>query len=46
MAGMKVVVVECDQHGNIDEKDFKNKVDEHKESLRIYGYLPIDTWSF
>jgi glycine dehydrogenase len=36
MAGMKVVVVECDQHGNIDEKDFKNKVDEHKESLAAF----------
>ena len=36
MAGMKVVVVECDQYGNIDEKDFKNKVDEHKESLAAF----------
>ena len=36
MAGMKVIVVECDQHGNIDEKDFKNKVDEHKESLAAF----------
>ena len=36
MAGMKVVVVECDQHGNIDEKDFKNKVDEHKEALAAF----------
>ena len=36
MAGMKVVVVECDQHGNINEKDFKNKVDEHKDSLAAF----------
>jgi len=33
MAGMKVVVVECDKYGNIDEKDFKRKVTEYKDSL-------------
>ena len=36
MAGMKVVVVECDKYGNIDEKDFKNKVDKHKETLAAF----------
>ena len=36
MAGMKVVVVECDKYGNINEQDFKNKVDEHKESLAAF----------
>ncbi len=36
MAGMKVVVVECDKHGNIDENDFKNKVAEHKDSLAAF----------
>ena len=36
MAGMKVVVVKCDKHGNIDEQDFKNKVDEHKDSLAAF----------
>ena len=36
MAGMKVVVIKCDKHGNIDEKDFKNKVDEHKNSLAAF----------
>ena len=33
MAGMKVVVVDCDDQGNIDEVDFKNKATEHRDSL-------------
>ncbi len=33
MAGMKVVVVACDDQGNIDVEDLKIKVDQHKENL-------------
>ncbi len=33
MAGMKVVVVKCDDQGNIDVDDLKVKVEEHKENL-------------
>jgi glycine dehydrogenase len=33
MAGMKVVIVACDDHGNIDLEDLKAKVEEHKEQL-------------
>ena len=33
MAGMKVVVVDCDKYGNIDEADFKEKVNNNKNSL-------------
>ncbi len=33
MAGMKVVVVNCDKHGNIDTEDLKKKVDENKNNL-------------
>ena len=33
MAGMKVVVVKCDDQGNIDIEDFTNKAEEHKEVL-------------
>lgn len=33
MAGMKVVVTECDEHGNIDLEDLREKVEKHKESL-------------
>ena len=33
MAGMKVVVVQCDKHGNISEDDLKEKVELHSESL-------------
>lgn len=33
MAGMKVVVVKCDKHGNIDFEDLEAKADEHSENL-------------
>ena len=33
MAGMKVVVVGCDQHGNIDLEDLKLKIEKHQENL-------------
>ncbi len=33
MAGMKVVVVACDEAGNIDIADLKEKVEQHKENL-------------
>jgi glycine dehydrogenase len=33
MAGMKVVVVSCDSHGNIDLIDLKLKADTYKENL-------------
>jgi len=33
MVGMKVVVVKCDQHGNVDYEDLKKKTEEHKDNL-------------
>ncbi len=33
MAGFKVVVVSCDDHGNIDLEDLRAKAAEHKDSL-------------
>jgi glycine dehydrogenase len=33
MAGMKVVVVKCDDQGNIDLDDLRTKVDQHSENL-------------
>ncbi len=33
MAGMKVVVVQCDENGNIDINDLRKKVDEHGPNL-------------
>lgn len=33
MAGMKVIIVKCDEKGNIDIEDLKKKADEHKENL-------------
>jgi glycine dehydrogenase len=33
MAGMKVVVVACDENGNIDLQDVRRKVQEHKNDL-------------
>lgn len=36
MAGMKVVVVECDKNGNIDVDDLKKKAEEHKDNLSAF----------
>lgn len=33
MAGMKVVVVACDDHGNIDVDDLQTKIDQHADHL-------------
>ena len=33
MAGMQVVVVKCDDHGNIDLPDLKDKAEQHKDRL-------------
>ena len=33
MAGMKVVVVACDDHGNIDVEDLRTKAEEHASDL-------------
>ena len=33
MAGMKVVIVQCDEKGNIDVDDLRQKAEEHKEQL-------------
>ena len=33
MAGMKVVVVKCDDHGNIDVDDLRQKAEQHSENL-------------
>ncbi len=36
MAGMKVVVVECDKKGNIDLEDLRRKAAEYKEELSAF----------
>jgi glycine dehydrogenase len=36
MAGMKVVFVECDKHGNISEADLKTKVELYSEILAAF----------
>ncbi|MDB4351277.1 aminomethyl-transferring glycine dehydrogenase [Candidatus Pelagibacter sp.] len=33
MVGMKVVVIKCDQHGNVDIEDLKEKAKTHSENL-------------
>jgi glycine dehydrogenase len=33
MAGMQVVVVHCDEHGNIDLADLRRKAEEHRDRL-------------
>jgi glycine dehydrogenase len=36
MAGMNVVVVECDEKGNINVEDLKEKAQEHKDDLACF----------
>jgi glycine dehydrogenase len=36
MAGMKVVVVDCDEKGNISIEDLKKKAEEHKDKLSAF----------
>jgi glycine dehydrogenase len=36
MAGMKVVVVDCDENGNIDIEDLRKKAEEHKDNLAAW----------
>ena len=33
MAGMKVVVIDCDEHGNVSVEDIKQKISEHADAL-------------
>jgi glycine dehydrogenase len=33
MAGMKVVVIECDENGNVSVADIKAKIEEHRDTL-------------
>jgi glycine dehydrogenase len=33
MVGMKVVVIKCDEHGNVDINDLKEKAEIHKDNL-------------
>ena len=33
MTGMKVIVINCDKHGNVDFDDLKKKVEEHSDNL-------------
>jgi len=33
MAGMKIVVVKCDENGNIDVNDLREKAEQHKDDL-------------
>ncbi len=36
MAGMKVIIVNCDENGNIDVEDLKLKAEQHKENLAAF----------
>jgi glycine dehydrogenase len=36
MAGMKVVIVKCDDNGNIDLTDLKEKAEQHKDNLSAF----------
>ena len=45
MAGLKVVVVACDNTGNIDVDDLRSKQRDTKRPRRIDGDLPVHSWS-
>ncbi len=36
MAGMEVVVVDCDENGNVDLEDLKTKAEEHRDYLAAF----------
>lgn len=36
MAGMKIVIVKCDEQGNIDVADLKEKAEAHKDNLSCF----------
>lgn len=36
MAGMNVVVVKCDKHGNVDLDDLREKAEKHRENLAAF----------
>jgi glycine dehydrogenase len=36
MAGMKVLVVKCDENGNIDVNDLQEKAEQNKENLAVF----------
>jgi len=36
MAGQEVIIVECDENGNIDVADLKTKAEQHKDNLSAY----------
>ncbi len=47
MAGMKVIVTKCDEHGNIDVDDLKEKAEQYKDNLAaLDGHLPINARCF
>ena len=46
MSGMKVVVVNCDEKGNIDLDDLQNKSEKYSKDLAaLMGNLSINSWS-
>jgi glycine dehydrogenase len=36
MAGMQIIVVDCDEKGNINVSDLKNKAEQHKDNLACF----------
>ncbi len=36
MAGMEVVIVDCDKHGNVDLKDLREKAEHHRDNLAAF----------
>ena len=36
LCNMKIVIVECDEHGNIDVEDLRKKAELHKDNLSCF----------
>ena len=45
MCGMKVVVVNCDEDGNVDIEDLKNKAEKHSKDLAALMVTTLYSWS-
>jgi glycine dehydrogenase len=45
MTGLEVVMVNCDEQGNVDVADLEAKATQYKPFIMLNDYLSVDTWS-
>ena len=45
MVSLRIVIVKCDDDGNVDLEDLKDKIEQHRDQLScIMNHLPLNTW--